>query len=141
MSSALGGQPLTALRHSVRGCAYTRPRCGAEWASDWLDLVRLLVPVASNARAWGRDEMPLAAAELWMVFVGYLRGVGGLARKLYGARAGYTRAVEGWLGELLEGVNPALVATAGFGRKLRAAHARLLAWAGVEAEVVEDWVV
>lgn len=133
-------QPLPALRHSLKGCAYTQVRCGPDWASDVLDLVKLLVPVASNARALG-GGIPMQAAELWIVFVGLLHMLVGLARKLYGAEALYTRAVARWFGELLEGVNPALLATAGFRRKLKAAHSRLLDWAGVEGEVAAAWVV
>lgn len=129
MSSMLN-QPLQALKYSVKGCAYTQVRCGPDWASDLLDLIKLLVPVASNARAFG-EGIPLKAAELWIVFVGYLHMLAGLARKLYGDNALYTKAVENWFGELMEGVNPALLATAGFKRKLKAAHIRLLDWAGV----------
>lgn len=138
MSSMLD-QPLQALRYSVKGCAYTQVRCGPDWASDLLDLIKLLVPVASNARTFG-DEIPLKAAELWIIFVGYLHMLVGLARKLYGENALYTKAVERWFGELLEGVNPALLATAGFKRKTKAAHARLLEWAGVK-DLTETWVI
>lgn len=138
MSSMLH-QPLQALKYSVKGCAYTQVRCGPDWASDLLDLIKLLVPVASNARTFG-DEIPLQAAELWIIFVGYLHMLAGLARKLYGGNALYTKAVERWFGELLEGVNPALLATAGFKRKLKAAHARLLVWAGV-GDLSETWIV
>lgn len=137
--SSMIDQPLDALRYSVKGCAYTQVRCGPDWTSDLLDLVKLLVPVASNVRSFG-DEMPLKAAELWIVFVGYLHMLVGLATKLYGKNALYTKAVEKWFGELLEGVNPALLATAGFKRKLKAAHTRLLEWAGVQDEMLA-WIV
>lgn len=95
--------------------------------------------MASNARKFG-DEIPLKAAELWIIFMGYLHMLADLSRKLYGENALYTKAVESWYGELLEGVNPALLATAGFKRKLKAAHTRLLVWAGVE-DTSEAWVV
>ncbi|KAJ4386891.1 hypothetical protein N0V93_009790 [Gnomoniopsis smithogilvyi] len=138
MSSMLG-QPLPALRYSVKGCAYTQLRNGPDWTSDLLDLVKLLVPVASNVRTFG-DDMPMKAAELWIVFMGYLHMLVGLASKLYGKHALYTKAVERWFGDLLEGVNPALLATAGFKRKLKVAHSRLLEWAGVEDHMLA-WVL
>lgn len=138
MSSMLN-KPLPALKYNVKGCAYTQVRCGPDWASDVHDLVKLLIPVASNVHTLG-EEIPFKAAELWIVFMGYLQMLVGLARKLYGGKAVYTQAVERWFGELLEGVNPAVLATAGFKRKLTVAHARLLEWAGVE-EPVAAWVI
>lgn len=127
--SSMVGNSLPALRYSVQGCAYTQIRCGPDWASDLLDLVKLLVPVASNARSFGA-EMPIHPAELWVVFIGYMHMLAVHARKLYGESAAFTKSVETWLREIL--TIPLLPETAAFKRKLQAAHSKLMIWAGVE---------
>lgn len=136
MSSTLG-QSLPALRYSVQGCAYTQVRHGPDWSSDLLDLVKLLVPVASNARSLGA-EMTLPPAELWVLFIGYLYMLAAQARQLYGGKATYTRAVERWLGEIL--TDASLPATAAFERKFQVAHVKLLRWAGVEDHLA-GWIL
>lgn len=136
MSSMLG-QSLHALRYSVKGCAYTQLRCGPDWTKDLLELARLLVPVASNARQFGAD-MSIRPAELWVVFMGYLHMIAVHARKLYGEKSSFSRAVEGWLGEIL--TSPSMLATAGFKRKFQVAHSKLLEWAGIECQST-GWVV
>jgi hypothetical protein len=136
MSSTVG-QSLRALRFSVKGCAYTLIKCGPDWAKDLLELVRLLVPVASNARQFGA-EMPIRPAELWVVFFGYLNMVAIQARKLYGESSAFTKAVEGWLGDVIS--SPLMLSNAGFKRKLQAAHCKLLAWADVESPS-SSWVL
>lgn len=135
--SSMVGQSLPALRYSVKGCAYTLVKSGPDWAKDLLELARLLVPVASKARLFGA-EMPICPAELWVVFIGYLDMVAVHARKLYGERSAFTKAVEGWLEEII--TSRLMLSSAGFKRKLQTAHCKLLAWADIESPST-SWVL
>lgn len=155
MHSVRGGSGTAALRCGVKGCAYTTPKSGPDWVYNLHDLVRLLTGVvvqpASRAAALrDRDFLSFARSpasrdgkngggggggkgEFWDEYHGLLYMLLGAAERTFGSDAAYARAVRTWYDDVLEGAEEEeLPSSPSFAVRSRAAHRKLLFWAGVE---------
>lgn len=77
--------------------------------------------------------------EFWDEYHGLLHMLLGAAERTFGSDAAYARAVRTWYDDVLEGAEAEeLPESPSFAARFRAAHRKLLFWAGVEEE---NWVV
>ncbi|RYP92614.1 hypothetical protein DL770_001256 [Monosporascus sp. CRB-9-2] len=129
----LRGSGVAAFQCSIKGCAYTDWKLGPEWVNDLHDLIRIMtaIVVQPSAREVFRDKHFLSSREFWDVYHGFLHTLLLTSQHTFGSDASYTRAIKTWYDDTLEGAEEPLPGTPGFEDRFKAAHRKLLSWAGV----------
>lgn len=133
---SLRGNGVAAFQCSIKGCAYTDWKLGPEWVYDLHDLIRIMTAIVVQPpnRAAFRDKNFLNSKEFWDAYHGYIHMVLCAAEKTFGSDVGYTRAIRKWYDDTLEGTEEPLPGSPGFEGRFKAAHHKLLYWAGVDEE-------
>ncbi|RYP18823.1 hypothetical protein DL765_003703 [Monosporascus sp. GIB2] len=129
----LRGNGVAAFQCSIKGCAYTDWKLGPEWVNDLHDLIRIMtaIVVQPSAREVFRDQHFLSSREFWDAYHGLLHTLLLTSQNTFGSDASYTRAIKRWYDDTLEGAEEPLPGTPGFEDRFKAAHRKLLSWAGV----------
>ena len=140
---SLRGSGVAAFQCGVKGCAFTDWKLGPEWVYDLHDLIRLMTAIVVQPpnRTAFRDKTFLNSKEFWDVYHGLLHMLLRASEKTFGSDTAYTRAVRKWFDDTVEGTEDPLPGSPKFQERFRAAHEKLLSWAGVDEKywpVVDD---
>lgn len=98
------GRLVGALKQGVRGYFLLARRTGDTWIQHLFGFIQML----SNILAPSEKEVPFGKqgfpteAQLWDMLYGYLHELALGAMKMFGAGAGYSRAIQAWYSEYME---------------------------------------
>lgn len=137
------GDHVEALKSLVWGCAHTTRHREITWLNDLLDLADMLIPFVvdvEDIKVEFQNERELPKIrELKDLYFGHTVEVLSLAERLLGPEAEFTVSLRKWYEKMQQSDNGSLPGTRSFRRRFKAAHAKLLAWAGVDDP--STWVV
>jgi hypothetical protein len=127
------GRFVDGLKQGVRGYLSLQRRITHIWFPNLFDLVQILARVVALSKWDTPSGGPICPteAQLWDILHGYLHVLVLSAIKIFGARTGYTQAIQTWYSDCMSHVDPPYPGTRTFAQRFKKAQSKLLLWAGV----------